>query len=69
MKDRIMIQARFAVQIHKADEGGYWAEVPKLPGCFTQAETLVELRRNLRTAIDLYLEAASPHEAGKPHGR
>ena len=26
--------------IHEAEEGGYWAEVPALPGCFTQAETL-----------------------------
>jgi Uncharacterized conserved protein len=32
------------VVVHKAEEGGYWAEVPSLPGCFTQGETLEELK-------------------------
>lgn len=41
--------------IHKAEEGGYWAEVPSLPGCLTQAETLDELKANLREAIALWL--------------
>ena len=43
--------------IHKAEEGGYWAEVPALPGCLTQCETLAELKANLREAIDLWLSA------------
>jgi len=30
--------------VHQAEEGGFWAEVPALPGCVTQAETLDELR-------------------------
>ncbi len=41
--------------IHKAEEGGYWAEVPALPGCLTQAETLAELKASLREAIELWL--------------
>jgi predicted RNase H-like HicB family nuclease len=41
--------------IHKAEEGGFWAEVPALPGCLTQAETLDELKANLREAIELWL--------------
>jgi predicted RNase H-like HicB family nuclease len=41
--------------IHKAEEGGYWAEVPSLPGCVTQGETLAELKANLREAIGLWL--------------
>lgn len=41
--------------IHKAEEGGYWAEVPSLPGCLTQAETLDELKSNLREAVELWL--------------
>ena len=41
--------------IHKAEEGGFWAEVPALPGCLTQAETLDELQANLREAIELCL--------------
>lgn len=43
--------------IHKAEEGGYWAEAPALPGCFTQGETLEEVLANLREAIEAHLEA------------
>ena len=41
--------------IHNAEEGGFWAEVPALPGCLTQGETLAEVKANLREAIDLWL--------------
>lgn len=41
--------------IHKAEEGGFWAEVPALPGCLTQGETRAEVETNLREAIDLWL--------------
>ena len=44
--------------IHTAEEGGFWAEVPALPGCLTQAETLDELKANLREAIELWLSVA-----------
>jgi len=37
--------------VHEAEEGGYWAEVPAIPGCATQAETLPELMKNLQEAI------------------
>ena len=49
--------------IHEADEGGYWAEVPALPGCVTQAETMPELERNLHEAVEGWLLAAEPQEA------
>ena len=49
--------------VHKAKEGGYWAEVPALPGCVTQAESMDELRRNLREAIEVWLEAGTPERA------
>ncbi len=49
--------------VHKAEEGGYWAEVPALPGCVTQAESKEELRRNLREAIEVWLEAGTPESA------
>lgn len=57
-KDRPLprIHAKLDVVVHKAEEGGYWAEVPALPGCFTQAETLANLRRNIQLAVDLYVE-------------
>ncbi len=41
--------------IHKAEEGGYWAEVPSIPGCATQGETFDELLENLRDAIEACL--------------
>jgi predicted RNase H-like HicB family nuclease len=41
--------------VHKAEEGGFWAEVPSIPGCATQGETMDELRSNLREAIEGYL--------------
>ena len=41
--------------IHTAEEGGFWAEVPSLPGCVTQGETLDEVKANLREAIELWL--------------
>lgn len=49
--------------VHKAEEGGYWAEVPALPGCVTQAESMDELRRNLQEAIEGWLEAGAPEAA------
>ena len=42
--------------VHKAAEGGYWAEVPELPGCFTEGDTLDEIHANLHEAIALYLD-------------
>ncbi len=38
--------------VHKAEEGGFWAEVPSIPGCATQGETMEELRLNLQEAIE-----------------
>jgi predicted RNase H-like HicB family nuclease len=41
--------------VHLAEEGGFWAEVPALPGCATQGETLAEVKASLREAIELWL--------------
>lgn len=43
---------KLKVVIHDAEEGGYWAEVPAIPGCATQGETLDELLENVREAIE-----------------
>lgn len=43
---------KLKVIIHKAEEGGYWAEVPSIPGCATQGETFEELLSNLYEAIE-----------------
>ncbi len=46
---------RVKVFIYQAQEGGYWAQVPALPGCVTQGDTREELLANLREAIEGYL--------------
>lgn len=45
--------------IHPAEEGGYWAEVPALPGCITEGDTMEELLTNLKDAIEGWLEVAN----------
>ena len=52
--------------IHKADEGGFWAEVPALPGCVTQGETLRELRSNIKEAIAGWLSIDEEQQEAKP---
>ena len=47
---------RYKIAIHTEPTGGFWAEVPALTGCFSQGETLAELKENIREAIALYLE-------------
>ncbi|MFW6359636.1 MAG: type II toxin-antitoxin system HicB family antitoxin [Chroococcales cyanobacterium] len=49
--------------IHLAEEGGYWAEVPALPGCITEGDTMEELERNLQDAIQGWLEVANEIES------
>jgi len=46
----------YAVVIHEEPEGGFWAEVPALPGCYSQGETVDELKQNIREAIAGVLE-------------
>ena len=46
----------YAVVIHEDPEGGFWAEVPALPGCYSQAETVDDLKHNIREAIAGVLE-------------
>jgi predicted RNase H-like HicB family nuclease len=55
--------------IHSAEEGGYWAEVPALPGCVSQGETIDELRSNIREAIEGWLLAADDAEKVKAADR
>jgi predicted RNase H-like HicB family nuclease len=42
---------KIKIVVHEAEEGGFWAEVPAIPGCATQGESMDELLRNLRDAI------------------
>jgi len=53
---------KFDAIVHEAEEGGYWAEVPSVPGCVSQGETMDELIANLREAINGCLSAPVPDE-------
>lgn len=46
----------FTVVIHEEPAGGFWGEVPALPGCYSQGETVDDLLANLREAISGVLE-------------
>ena len=46
----------FKIVVHTEPAGGYWGEVPSLPGCYSQGETMEELQANLREAINGYLD-------------
>ncbi len=43
---------KLKVIIHDSEEGGYWAEVPAIPGCATQGETYEELIQNIYDAVE-----------------
>jgi predicted RNase H-like HicB family nuclease len=54
---------KIKVVIHAAEEGGYWAKVPALPGCFSEGDTLEEMLFNIREAIACHLDAPVPPTA------
>jgi len=46
---------RIKAIVHEAEGGGFWAEVPAIPGCATQGETMDELLANVHEAIEACL--------------
>jgi predicted RNase H-like HicB family nuclease len=56
---------KYAVMIHEEQDGGFWAEVPALPGCYSQGDTVQELMYNVRQAIagvlDVLREQVNPN--------
>jgi predicted RNase H-like HicB family nuclease len=44
------------VVFEPSEEGGYTVYVPALPGCISEGDSLSDARRNIREAIELYLE-------------
>ena len=58
---------KIKVVVHEAEEGGFWAEVPAIPGCATQGGTMDELLHNLHEAIEgcLSVDIATPKPGGK----
>ena len=47
---------QYSVVVHNAKEGGFWVDVPALPGCYSQGESVDESLQNVTEAIELYLE-------------
>jgi len=52
--DRVM---SYQVIIHDAEEGGYWAEVTGMPGCYSQGETITEVKSNIHEAAMAWMES------------
>jgi predicted RNase H-like HicB family nuclease len=59
----------FTVLVHEAEEGGYWAEVPELPGCVSQGESLEELEQNVIEAIQAVLQVRMEDGESAPQVR
>lgn len=51
---------KLTVVIHQAEEGGYWAEVPAIPGCATQGDTYEDLLKNVYEAVEGCLSIEVP---------
>lgn len=43
---------KLKILIHAAEEGGYWAQMPAIPGCVSQGETLEEVKANILDALE-----------------
>jgi predicted RNase H-like HicB family nuclease len=43
---------KLKVVVHEAEEGGYWVEVPSIPGCATQGDSFDELLSNIYEAVE-----------------
>lgn len=50
---------KLKVLVHTAEEGGYWAEIPALPGCVSEGDTWDEMLANIREAAEGWLEVSA----------
>jgi predicted RNase H-like HicB family nuclease len=66
MSSKSISKLEYSVVLHDADEGGYWVEVPALPGCYSQGESREEALVHVREAIELYLESLQERGAEVP---
>jgi predicted RNase H-like HicB family nuclease/DNA-binding transcriptional MerR regulator len=60
---RVGGRAYRAVLTPDLEVGGFTVEVPELPGCLTEGDTLAEAKRMAKDAIELWLSVAEPREA------
>jgi predicted RNase H-like HicB family nuclease len=55
----------FKIVLEPSEDGGYTALVSSLPGCISEGETVEDAMRNIREAIELYLESGEEeYQAG-----
>ena len=57
---------QFTVLFTPAEEGGFTVEVPALPGCVTEGDTLEAAKTSAREAIELYLETLADRNLPVP---
>ena len=56
----------YTILIHQAEEGGFWSEVPTLPGCYSQGETIDETLLNTKEAIEAHPMAFKEDQVTAP---
>ena len=58
---------KIRIVVHEAEEGGFWAEVPAIPGCATEGDTLDELLKNVHEAVEgcLSVEVQEPKHTAR----
>ncbi|HID26774.1 MAG TPA: type II toxin-antitoxin system HicB family antitoxin [Methanosarcinales archaeon] len=59
----------YTILIYQAEEGGFWAEVPALPGCYSQGETIEETMENIKEAIESHIVALKEEKQEIPSER
>lgn len=57
---------KLSVVLEPSEEGGYTVYVPSLPGCISEGESKDEALKNIREAVELYLEAVEDDTAYGP---
>jgi predicted RNase H-like HicB family nuclease len=60
---------KLKVLLHPAEEGGFWAEVPALPGCVSEGDTLDEALANIREAAEGWLEVSAEQTDADPQAQ
>jgi len=57
---------KYRILIEQDENGVFTVEVPSLPGCITQGETREEAMKNVKEAIEAYLESLKKHNEPVP---
>jgi len=57
---------KLKIMLEPSEEGGYTVFVPALPGCITEGDTREEALKNIREAIELYLEPVEDDKSFSP---